>query len=56
MALDMDRWRALVKTVMHIRVPLNAGYFLIGSGTVSFTERTPLQVVRLFVSFSQLVT
>jgi hypothetical protein len=25
---DMDRWRAIVKAVMNIRFPLNAGEFL----------------------------
>jgi hypothetical protein len=27
-ALDWDRWRALVNAVMKLRVPQNAGYFL----------------------------
>ena len=27
LAQDMDRWRALVNTVMNLRVPRNAGNF-----------------------------
>jgi hypothetical protein len=28
LAQDMDQWRALVKTVMNIRIPQDAGIFL----------------------------
>jgi len=49
MAVDMDVCRALVKTVMHILVPLNAGYFWTNRGPVSCTGRIPLQVVSSLV-------
>ena len=52
LALDTDGWRALVNTVQHIVVPLNAGYFVTNRGPVSCTGRTPLLVVRFLVSFS----
>jgi hypothetical protein len=42
LAWDMDRWRAVVNTMMNIRVPYNAGNFL-----SSFSGRTLLHGVNL---------
>jgi hypothetical protein len=33
LAQDTDQWRALVNTVMNLRVPLNVGKFLSGCAT-----------------------
>jgi hypothetical protein len=37
-----DQWRALVQTVMNLRVPYNAGKFLSGCTIVGFSRRAQL--------------
>jgi hypothetical protein len=45
LALDMDQWRALVNTVMNLRVPYNFRKFLSGYASGSFSRRTQLHGV-----------
>jgi hypothetical protein len=45
LARDINQWRALVNTVINLRVPQNFGKFLSSCATVDFSRRTRLHGV-----------
>jgi hypothetical protein len=48
LAHDMDKWRALVNTVMNPRVPQNVGKYLRSWATGGFSRRAQLHEVSYF--------
>jgi hypothetical protein len=43
MAQDMNKWRALVNTILNLRVPYNAGKFLSGCTIGGSSRRAQLR-------------
>ena len=56
LAQDMDRWRALVSTVMNLRVPKMQGISCLAAEPVSFSRTTLLhgvsKYIYIYVSYS----
>jgi hypothetical protein len=47
LAQDVEHWRALVNTVMNLRVPQNSGKFLNSCTTGGFSRRVQLREVTM---------
>jgi hypothetical protein len=54
LAQDRDQWRTLLKTVMNLRVPQNAGKFLNSCTTSGLLERAQLHGVSLLYSIRKM--